>query len=138
MGRKIGAGVLGVICAGLLVAATQWLGHQVYPVPPELDMTDLAEFRAFVSTLPVGALLFVMFSYMVGTFGGGYLSSWIVRDNFRLYTGIVGALVLLNAAITFVRIPHPLWFSMLSVLAIIATTYLTREVARRTLTTTTE
>ena len=138
MGRKIAAAVAGVILAVILVAVVERIGHLVYPLPADIDVTNTEELRAYVKTLPVGALLFVLLAWLAGTFGGGLLASFIARDNFRLYTGIVGGLVLLGTAINLVVIPHPLWFSMLSVLAIIATTYLTREVARRTLTPATE
>lgn len=134
MGRKIGAVVAGVVLAFILITVFERLSHMVYPPPADLDMTELQEVRAYVNTLPAGALLSVLLAWLVGTFGGGLLASRIARVNFRLYTGVVGGLVLLGTAINLVMIPHPLWFSMLSVLAIIATTYLTREVARRTLT----
>ncbi len=122
--RKILATVLGVLAAVIVIIAIESLGHAVYPPPGDLDITDKEAMQAYVAGLPLAALLFVMAAWIAATFAGGLLACFIARQMPLLYASIVGMLVLLGTIINLMSIPHPLWFSISSVLAIIATIFL--------------
>ncbi len=83
MGRKILAVVAGVILAGLVVYGVQAIGHQVYPPPENLDTKNMEAMKAYVATLPVGAFLFVLVAYILGSFAGGWLAAKIPRAHRR-------------------------------------------------------
>ena len=70
MGRNIGAGVAGVIIAFALVWIVEAIGHMIYPPPADLDFGNTDVMRAYVDTLPLGALLSVAIAWFVGAFGG--------------------------------------------------------------------
>ena len=125
MRRKIVAVVLGVVVAVVLIIAIEALGHAVYPVPQGLDISNTEAMQAYVTGLPIGALLFVMGAWLVATLGGGLLACFIARETPLVYAAIVGGLVLLGTIINLMSIPHPPWFSITSVLAIIAMIFVT-------------
>ena len=125
MVRRIAAAVLGIVAAGLIVAAIKKLGHSVYPVPPDIDFRDPVQFGNYVEGLPIGAFIFVDGGWTSGTLGGDLLACFIARETPLVYAAIVGSLVLLGTIMNLLSIPHPLWFSITSVLAIIATIFIT-------------
>jgi hypothetical protein len=81
--------------------------------------------QAYVMGAPIAALLFVMGAWLVATLAGGLLACFIARETPLVYAAIVGGLVLLGTIINLLSIPHPLWFSITSVLAIIAAIFVT-------------
>jgi len=117
--------VLGVIVAVVFIIAIEALGHSVYPVPEGLDITDTEAMQAYVTGLPIGALLFVMGAWLVATLAGGLLACFIARETPLVYSAVVGGLVLLGTIINLMSVPHPSWFSITSVLAIIAMIFVT-------------
>lgn len=125
MQRKISAVVLGVVVAVVLIIAIEALGHSAYPLPEGLDISNSEAMQAYVMGLPIGALLFVMGAWLVATLAGGLLACFIARETPLVYAAIVGGLVLLGTVINLMSIPHPPWFSITSVLAIIAMIFLT-------------
>ncbi len=125
MSRKIIAVVLGALVAVVLIIAIEALGHAVYPPPDGLDLTDPETLQAYIMEAPIGALMFVMGAWLVATLVGGLLACFIAREAPLVYSAIVGGLVLLGTIINLMSIPHPLWFSITAVLAIIAMIFIT-------------
>ena len=128
MKRKIFAVVLGVISAVVLIIAIEALGHSLYPLPTGMDVTDTEAMQAYVMTLPVTALLIVMAAWLIATLVGGLLACFIARESPLIYAAIIGGLVLLGTIINLMSLPHPLWFSITAVLAIIATIFITGRI----------
>jgi pimeloyl-ACP methyl ester carboxylesterase len=112
------ATVVGLLGAGLVVAGVEMLGHRVYPVPAELALDSREAMAAYVASLPVGAILFVLLAWVLGTLVGGVIAVAIARRRPRLYAGIIAALILVGAGMNFSMIPHPSWFMLLSVVCI--------------------
>ncbi len=129
MVKKIAAAVLGIIVAGLIVAAIEALGHTVYPIPPDIDFKDPIQFGNYVQSLPVGAFLFVAGGWTSGTLGGGLLACFITKEKPFVYSGIVGGFILVATVVNLIMIPHPLWFSINALIAIAIMTYITGVIA---------
>jgi len=125
MVKKIVAAVLGIVAAGLIVAAIEVLGHLVYPIPPDVDFKDPVRFGNYVESLLFGAFLFVAGGWTLGTLGGGLLACLIAKEKPFLYSTIVGSFVLVATVANLIVIPHPLWFSIGAVLAIAIMIYVT-------------
>jgi hypothetical protein len=123
MGRKILAVVAGVILAGIVTFAVQKIGHQVYPPPADLDMKNMEAMKAYVSTLPMGALLFVLLSYLVGSFAGGWLAATIARTSQIHLPLTVGGVQLFFGIINLVMLPHPMWFAIAAVIVFLPAAY---------------
>jgi len=124
MGRKILAVVAGVILAGIVTYAVQAIGHQVYPPPEGLDMKNMEAMKAYVATLPMGALLFVLLAYILGSFAGGWLAAKIARTSQIHLPLTVGGVQLFFGIINLVMIPHPIWFAIASVIVFLPAAYL--------------
>ena len=123
--RKILAVVLGIVVAVVLIIAIEALGHTVYPMPDGLDLTNPEVLKAYVMDAPIAALLLVLGAWLVAALVGGLLACFIAKESPLVYSAIIGGLVLIGTVINFISIPHPLWFSITSVLAIIATIFVT-------------
>ncbi len=129
MVKKIAAAVIGIVVAGGIVFAVESLGHTVYPLPADLDMNDPVEFGNYVESLPIGAFIFVAGAWVLGTLGGGLLACFIAGEKPRVYSSIVGGFILVATIANLIMIPHPLWFSISSLVAIAVTTYVTGNIA---------
>ena len=127
--KKIAAAVIGIVVAGGIVFAVESLGHTVYPLPADLDMNDPVEFGNYVESLPIGAFIFVAGAWVLGTLGGGLLACFIAGEKPRVYSSIVGGFILVATIANLIMIPHPLWFSISSLVAIAVTTYVTGSIA---------
>lgn len=127
--RKIAAVVFGAFVAIALIAAMEYLGHQVYPPPTGIDFDDKIALDAYIASLPPGALLFVIAAWVIGTFGGGMLATFIAKESAVTYCTIIGGLVLVGTVMNLISIPHPIWFSIASIVAIGGTTFVTSKIA---------
>lgn len=129
--RKIAAVIIGAILAIVLIIVVEKLSHSIYPPPTNLDMSDKEAIRAYFGSVPAGALLFVGAAWMIGAFGGGLLATFIAKESAVTNCVIIGGLVLVGAVMNLISIPHPTWFSISSIIAIVATTFLTAKVSAR-------
>jgi uncharacterized protein YacL len=124
MVKNVVAGFAGIIIAGLLVWLVEMLGHTVYPPPTDINFADADTMRAYIDTLPIGALLFVAAAWFVGTLGGTIAACKIGDAKPMIYAIVVGGLMLVATAANLIAIPHPLWFSVLGVAGIIVAAWL--------------
>lgn len=131
--RNIGAGVAGLMTAMLLVWLIELIGHAVYPPPIDIDFSDPEAVRAYTADLPVAAVLFVGVSWVIGTFVGVSVACRIGRAKPVIYAVLVGGFVLAGAITMLIIIPHPLWFSVVSLPAIIAAAYAAMRLAARSI-----
>jgi hypothetical protein len=127
--RKITAVVLGIAVAIAIVAATEAIGHAVYPVPADLDVQDAVQFGNYLESLPFGAFFFVLAAWALATLGGGLLACFISREKPFVYAAIVGGFMLAGTVANLIMIPHPLWFSIIAVISISIMTYLAGSIA---------
>lgn len=122
--RNILGIVAGVLFGAVLIFAVQLIGHQVYPVAGSVDMNDKEAMAAFVASLPAGALMFVIVAYAVGSFAGGGLAAFIGRGARVRHALVVGVVLLISGIMNLVTIPHPLWFSILTLLVFLPSAWL--------------
>lgn len=129
MGKNIAAGVAGVVVAMLLVMIVEMLGHAVYPPPTDLNFADPDSMQAYISTLPVGALLFVAAAWFVATLGGVLVACYIGTARNMIFAGVITGLMLLATTYNLVVIPHPVWFSITGVAGILVAAWLGLQLA---------
>lgn len=134
MGRKLLAIFSGLVVAGLLVAFVEFLGHQTYPPPADLDFSNTEQLQAYIQTLPTGAFVFVLVAWFIGAFAGSFTTTKISFKKTPTLspTFIFGILFLLGCVGNLVMIPHPLWFSISTILFVPTIIYIVASsVARR-------
>lgn len=127
--------VVGAVVGIAVAMATVWLlemaGHYVYPPPAELDVRNTEAMMDYVASLPIGALLFVLLAYVIGTFDGVFIGAWIGRAKPVVFALVVSVLMLVATITNLIMIPHPLWFSIASVAGIIVAAWLATLVVPR-------
>jgi hypothetical protein len=116
--RKVSAVLLGVLVAFATVMVLEWLGHQVYPVPPDVDFNDPQQMRQYVATLPLGAFASILLGWMLGTITGGLAACYVAREKPVVFASIIGAIMLAATITNLVLIPHPTWFSIAGIIVI--------------------
>jgi 4-hydroxybenzoate polyprenyltransferase len=124
MGRSILAVVAGLVLGVVIIAAVEYMSHMVYPPPPGLDMKDPEAMKAMVANLPVGALLFLLLAWALGSFGGGWLAARLSQRLQTRHAMIVGALLMLAGIMNMIMIPHPAWLWVLGIAVYLPAAYL--------------
>ena len=118
MFRKIIAGIVGFFVAGVIVWIVQKIGHTIYPTPADLDVGNTDVMRAYIDTLPLGALLTVALAWFLGSLGGTFAACRIGSARPLIYLLVVGGMMFAGAAFNLTIIPHPIWFSILGIVGI--------------------
>ena len=131
MGKSILAVFLGFVLGIVLIVVVEALGHFVYPPPANLDITNPEEVKNLMANAPVGALLFVVLAYAVGSFGGGGLAARLVQKSHILHAMIVGGLLMVAGIMNMFMIPHPFWFWIISVAVYLPAAYAGARFAHR-------
>ncbi|MCG8306272.1 MAG: hypothetical protein MI975_02695 [Cytophagales bacterium] len=113
----------GIITGTILIYLVEMLGHLIYPPPEGLDVNDTEALKDIIKDLPTGALLFVLLAYALGSFGGGLISGILSKSSKIINSIIVGAVLMILGFINLFMIPHPVWFSIVSLLLYIPSAY---------------
>jgi hypothetical protein len=105
----MGKAVLG-IAAGILVAfatmfAINLAGHQIYPLPSDLNLNDPQAVGAAMRAMPPGAFAFVLIAWFVGALDGGVVAAAISRRAWTVWP--VAAIVAAAGIVVMLMIPHP-------------------------------
>ena len=127
--RDFLAVVAGVAIAVAIVFLGDELSHMLYPLPTDLDPADTDALRAHIATLPLGAFLLVMGGWALGTFVGAVVATRIGTAKPWIFPAIVCIFMFAGTTATLIAIPHPLWFSIVSLIAILASAWLAWLVA---------
>ncbi len=124
MARNILSVMVGVILAFVLVAVIETSGHLVFPPPEGMDPSDPESIAAAMEEIPAVALLPVLIAWAVGSFGGAFLAARLAGSSKTTCALIVGVLVMAAGIFNLVAIPHPLWFTVVSLLVFLPAAYL--------------
>jgi hypothetical protein len=128
--RNIGAALAGLAVAIGVIMAVQMVGHTFWPPPAGLDWKDAEVIRTYTSQLPFLALLFPIVSYFLGTLAGPLVASRIGTLKPLVFVGIIGIVLLAFTVANLIQIPHPVWFSISAVAAVIIGGWLALQLAR--------
>jgi hypothetical protein len=115
MGRLIIGIVAGVVVAFATAFAIVLIGHQIYPLPSDLNLHDPETHGALVEALPAGAQALVAIAWFVGAFDGGVAAAAVSRRAWTVWP--VAALLAVAGVVHVLMIPHPL---LLQIGAIVA------------------
>ena len=107
--RNIIAVLVGWVVGSMANMAIFKLNETIYPMPEGVDFSDTEGFAAYVSTLPLIALLLVLTAHLGQSFFGSWVAAAISKKQPMIVAMIVGVLSLIGGIVMFVRIPHPTW-----------------------------
>jgi hypothetical protein len=131
MFRNAAAAITGLVTAFVLIMLIEKLGHFIYPPPPDLDFSDPEAIRPYIATLPFLALMFPMLAWITGTFAGSLVACCIGTARPLAFAIIVGGLVFARTVSNLILVPHALWFSVLSLLGVVASAWLAMRLVTR-------
>ena len=102
VGVLIGAALgVGVVMLG------DWINHQLWPPPPEVQVTNPEAIRAYMQVAPVTSLLGLPVTWTIAAFAAGFAAAKIGA---RTWAGwIAGGLMFAATLANLMMIPHPLW-----------------------------
>lgn len=112
-----------------IIMAVQMLGHSIWPPPTNFDWNDMDAVQKYLSQLPFLALLFPIASYFLGAIGGPLIACRIGTARPVVLVGIIGLILLALTIANLIQIPHPVWFSVLAVAAVIVGGWLAIQLA---------
>ena len=118
--RKVAAAIAGVMVAMVTIGLVEMLGHFFFPPPADIEFGDPEQVREFMSTLPLGSILFVAAAWAIGTFLGTLAGALLSGSGALPYAIVVGGFVLAGAITMLVVIPHPWWFTIAAPLSVAA------------------
>ena len=127
--RDILAGIAGIVIAASIVFLSDELSHMIYPMPAGLDPADTEDLRDYIATLPLGASLMVMGGWVVATFVGSVVADRIGTTKAWIYPTVVGGFMFTATTANLIAIPHPHWFTAVSLVAILVSIWLAWRVA---------
>ena len=131
IGRSILAVLGGGIVCGILIFAVEALGSRIYPLPPDLDPTDLEALKAATAALPAGAYLFVLIGWFVGPLAGSWVAARLAPGSPLVHGMIVAGLVAGSAILNLAVLPHPAWMWVAGPLVILGGGWLGARLASR-------
>jgi len=124
MWKNVLAVIIGILVGMIVISIVEAIGHMIYPLPEGFDPYNSEIVKAYMTDMPVGALLFVLLAWAAGSYSGGWIAVLIAVRSFRIIAVIVGLFLLAAGVYNMIMIPHPLWFSVLGIMGIFAGTWL--------------
>jgi hypothetical protein len=102
----------GIVIAFAIIMLMQSISMKMYPVPQGLDLNDPEVMKAYITSMPFAAFLWILAGYAIASFAGGMVAtglSKILRQSF-----IVAMVLMMANAANLMMIPHPVWFAIAS------------------------
>lgn len=115
MGRALLGMAAGILVAFATVFGIDLAGHQIYPLPSDLNMHDPEAVGAFIQTMPPEALAIAAAAWFVGALDGGIVAALIARRAWTVWP-VAGA-VAAAGVVNILMIPHPVLLQMGAVVA---------------------
>ena len=107
--RNIAAVVVGFTVGMITNFAIIQLDGMLYPMPEGVTFEDTERFAAYISTLPLLALLLVLVAHVGMAFVGGWVAALISTRRCMLVAMIVGVLSMLAGIANMMMMPLPPW-----------------------------
>lgn len=114
MARRILAVLAGIISGCIVVFSIQAISHQLYPVPEGLDFNSAEAAKLFIASLPIGAFLMILLSYLTGSLVSGFVAALLVPEKKIPTALITGTIFFIFGILNILMIPHPVWFAITS------------------------
>lgn len=112
--KRISSVVLGLFAAIAMISAFEAIGNHLHPLKAPVDPKDTQAIAELMSQMPLGAFLWLLLGYVVGSLAGGLIATYVSgRQNF-VPPIVVGILLTAGGIVTLVSIPHPMWFVIVS------------------------
>jgi uncharacterized membrane protein YfcA len=129
--KRIAAVFIGLMLATVIITMMEKLGHSIYPVPEDIDLTKPEDVKRMMANAPTASLAIVVLGYTLGAFLGAMLAQVISNGPKTWAGGITGAILLFFVIMNLFAMPHPLWMITLSILGVILGAFLGSYLIRK-------
>jgi len=116
--------VIGLIAGFIVISGIEWISGQIFSLPDNIDINNYEEMKKAMESMPFGALLFILFAYVAGSFTAGLVAAKISAQNPKIQGLILGGIFTVMGIINITMIPHPVWFMVFSLLIYIPCVFL--------------
>lgn len=113
--RKIGGVVAGLVAAFATIFLVQMVGHTLFPVSGQPDLSDPVATRAFMASLSAGALAFVALAWLLGATAGASVAARLSGERWAAW--VIAGVIALSSIANVAMFPHPLWMQIAGVAA---------------------
>ena len=108
--RSVGAVLVGLAVALMLIVGVEWGSSIVHPFPPGVDPTDIEVCRAHVARYPAWALFVASIAWGAITFVSAWLATRLGSGRHLAHGFAVGVILLALAVLNMSMLPYPAWF----------------------------
>ena len=108
--RSVGAVVLGLAVALMLIVGVEFFSSIVHPFPPGVDPTNMEVCRQHVAKYPAWVLAVAALAWVVTTFVSSWLTTRLGTGRHGTHGFVVGLILLALAIMNMSLLPYPVWF----------------------------
>jgi hypothetical protein len=130
MGKRILAILIGIIAGVVVISAVQSFSHFIYQLPAGIKQSDTEAMKNAISSMPFGAFLLLLLSYVLGSFSGGLTSALIYKQGKYNDALIIGCILMIMGFLNLLTLPHPAWFWVASLITYIPMSLLGARIRR--------
>ncbi len=117
------------VIAGLLVAFIammifEYVNSLFFPLPKNVDLTNLAAIHSYTASLPWTAYILVFLGFAIGAFKAGCVTTYLSKEKTYRLSLIVGIILVLFGIANNVAIGHDMIFNIVGLPMFIVFTYL--------------
>lgn len=105
--RTVAGVILGIVAGYAGIMAFQALVNLAYPMPSNVNIYDRQQMEEVFRGFPAELFAFILVSYLIGAFVGGYLAKRIARRDWAAWMPAV--LIAVTAGLNILAYPHPVW-----------------------------
>ena len=127
--RTASAIIAGVVAAYVVIILIEISTSRIYPMPAGVGASNVEAMKAWIRQLPPGAFALVLCGWTLGAFVGGFVSAKVEPASVGGHAILVGAALLVARILNMIRIPHPLWMWVGTVLLLVPAAYAGARVA---------
>lgn len=121
---KVWPVVAGFIVASIAMLLLEWINSLFFPLPENLDWMDPAAVQAFTASLPWTAYVLVILGYIIGSFKGGFVTTYFSGETTYRMSLVLGVLLTLAAIANILMLGHSYVFAAVSLPTFIVFSYL--------------
>ena len=101
-----------LVAGGVVVFGLESLSHQIFPLPADINSTDIESLKNIMKNAPAGSLALVILAHAAGAMVSGWIIGRFAASSHRLLALGLGFLWTIAGVANLVMIPHPVWFSI--------------------------
>ncbi|MEZ5399753.1 MAG: hypothetical protein R2729_08780 [Bryobacteraceae bacterium] len=122
--RVVAAVVAGVLAGFVSEAAVEAAGHALFPSPAGLDIANPDLLAEYLPGIPLGAKLFLVLSWIAGSFVGGWVATAIAPSERATAAIAVGVAMLAVGAYGISAARYPWWMAALGLIVPVPSAWL--------------